>query len=186
MPLQATGRQTQLRLTVARYFLPAGRCIHEKGIAVDVEVKRPDVAASVLEGLEDLRRHGACSEFVERTWDANKELYARLAHCDEGRCEHWPGFDDFYRKLTTRLDRSDVRAELRTVARRRLQDDQKKELAFDIQEDVVLEQGILETLKKLKVDPQTIAEYKLLPERLRKKDDVAQEGAMLAPQARAQ
>ncbi|MCY3020466.1 MAG: S41 family peptidase, partial [Planctomycetota bacterium] len=184
MPLRATGRETQLRLTIAKYYLPSGRCIHEKGVDVDVEVKPPERPGWVAEGLEELRRKGLLEDHVRTTWNANKEVYAKLASHDEGKCENWPGFDELYKKAIAGLTgpplpRNDVRAELRTAVRRYLQDEQKKELVFDLEEDTVLQRGILEALKKLNVDPLAIAEYKALPEKFKKKDEPAQQGAML-------
>lgn len=177
MPLRATERQTQLRLTVAKYYLPSGRCIHEKGVEVDVEVKQLETPGWVVEGLMELRKRPVLEDYLRNTWDAHQDLYARLAQNDEGKWENWPGFDGFYQQLNTRLERNDIRAELRAALRRRVQDERKKEFVVDLQEDVVLQRGVLEVLKKLNVDPQTIAEYRALPEKFRGKD-AAQEGAM--------
>jgi carboxyl-terminal processing protease len=181
IPLTATDRQTQLRLTIARYFLPTGRCIHEKGVDVDVEVKPSESHSWIVESLLDLRKNSVCDDHIAKTWEANKSLYCKLALNDEGKPDNWPGFDDFFKNLHTRLDRNDVRNELRIAARRRLQDEQKRELIYDLEADEVLQRAVFEVLKKLNVDPTTIADYKQLPEKFKKKES-AQEGAMLPPQ----
>jgi carboxyl-terminal processing protease len=180
MPIRATDQQTQLRLTIAKYYLPSGRCIHEKGVSVDVEVKQPEVASSIIEGLIELRKTGAVEDFIRGSWDTNREAYAKLVQFDEGKVENWPGFEAFYTGLKTTLTRDNVRAEMRISARRRMQDEQKKELVYDLEVDDVLQRGVLELLKKLQLDPATIADYKLLPEKFKKKDS-EQEGAMLPP-----
>jgi len=172
IPMNATGRQTNLRLTIAKYYLPSGRCIHEKGVEPDVQAKRPEIQGWVVEGLQELRDKAVFAGYLSTAWDANKELCAKLALDDEGKCENWPGFENFYKGLNTRLDRNDVRAAVRTEARRRLQDEQKKELVYDLETDVVLERGVLEILKKLNSDPLLIAEYKALPDKFKKKDEM--------------
>ena len=50
------------------------------------------------------------------TWDANKALYMKLAVNDEGRCENYPGFDEFYKGLNTRLDADEIRGGFRLDA----------------------------------------------------------------------
>ena len=179
MPIRATDQQTQLRLTIAKYYLPSGRCIHEKGVSVDVEVKQPDVLSSVIEGLLELRKTGAVEDFIRDSWAANRETYTKLAQFDENKPENWPGFEAFYTGLKTTLSRDNVRGELRVAVRRRVQDEQKKELVYDLETDDVLQRGVLEVLKKLEVDPTTIADYKLLPAKFKKKEGAEQEGAML-------
>jgi len=186
IPLRATDRQTQLRLTIAKYYLPSGRCIHEKGVDVDIEAKQPEQPGWVVESLAELSRQSVFEDYVRTTWDANKELYAKLAGNDDGKWENWPGFDEFYKRLNTRVERNDIRAELRKAARRRVQDEQKKELVYDLEEDVVLQRGILEALKKLNADPAGIAEYHMLPEKFKKKDEPEQEGAMLPQDPKVQ
>jgi hypothetical protein len=178
MPVRATDRQTQLRLTVAKYYLPTGRCIHERGVDVDIEVKQPETQSWVVDTLLDLRRQGVFEDYVRSNWDASKDAFCRLALHDECKCENWPGFGDFYGKLNTRLERDLVRGELRLATRRRFQDERKQELITDLQADEVLQRGVLEVLKKLNVDPLTIVEYKELPEKFKKKEH-AQQGAML-------
>jgi C-terminal peptidase prc len=179
MPLRTTDKQTQLRLTIAKYYLPSGRCIHEKGVEVDVEIKLPETHSWIIEKLAELRRKGVFEDYVRGTWERNKELCMRLAVSDEGNCANWPGFEEFYHKLHTQVERAEIRAEVRAITRRMVQDEQKRELVVDLQEDDVLQRGVLETLKKLAIDPATIAEYKGLPEKFKKREEEAREGAML-------
>ena len=185
MPIRATDRQTQLRLTVAKYYLPSGRCIHEKGVEADVEAREPETQSWAIEKIIELRRQALFEDHVRNTWDQHKDLYAKLALCDENKCECWPGFDELYKSLHTRLEPNDIRVELRSAARRRLQDELKRELVVDLEEDDVLQRGVFELLKKLNVDPQTFVEYKTLPDKFRKKDDAVQEGAMLPDSPKA-
>ena len=171
MPVHATDKQTELRLTIAKYYLPSGRCIHEKGVDVDVEAKQPELHGWVVEQLADLRRQNVFEDYIRKTWDTNHALYLKLAINDEHKTQSWPGFDDYYKSLNTRIDPDDIRAELRASVRRRVQDEQKHEFVFDLEEDVVLQRGILEVLKPLHVEATTVAEYKGLPEKFQKKPE---------------
>jgi carboxyl-terminal processing protease len=178
MPVKATDRQTQLRLTIAKYYLPSGRCIHEKGVEVDVEVKPSELHGWTVEKLVELRRRNIFEDHVRNTWDQNKDAYLKLAVNDDRKWENWPGFEAFYQGLHTVLDRNDVRAELRSNVRRRAQDETKKELVVDLEEDDVLQRGVLEALSKLNENPDGFAEYKALPEKFKKKDADSQESAL--------
>ena len=180
MPVKATDRQTQLRLTIAKYYLPSKRCIHEKGIDPDIEVKTPEISGWALEKIFDLRRQNAFDDYIGANWTEHKDVLSRLALNDGRKCDVWPNFDTFFAGLKWKLDPADVRPEIRSAARRRVQDEQKHELVADFQEDDVLERGTLELLRQLNVDPLQIADYKELPEKFKKKkDEAGQQGAML-------
>jgi hypothetical protein len=167
MPLRATGNETQLKLTVAKYFLPSGRCIHEKGVDVDIEVKPSETHGWVEEKLIGLRQQAVFDDYFTKRWQDHKDLFLKLAGSDGGGCENWPDFDVFYQSLHTQVEPAAIRAELRGVARRLAQDELKREFVVDLQEDDVLQRGVLEVLKKLNTDPLTIAEYKTLPEKFK-------------------
>ena len=181
MPVKATDRQTQLRLTIAKYYLPSGRCIHEKGIDPDVDVKQPDVAGWAIENILELRKQSVFEDYIRSNWNDHKEEMTKLAFNDDKDPSRWPGFDDFYKTLRTKLEPNDIRNEIRMAARRRVQDEQKHEIVTDFEEDDVLERGTFEVVKQLKLDPALIADYKGLPDKFKekKKDDAAQQGAML-------
>ena len=186
MPVKATDRQTQLRLTIAKYYLPSGRCIHEKGIDPDIEVKTPELSSWAIENILELRKQNTFDDYIRNNWDAHKDDFAKLALNDDKNSAVWPGFDDLYTSLKTKLDPADIRNELRMAARRRVQDEQKHEIVTDLEEDDVLQRGTLEIVKQLKLDPAQIADYKNLPEKFKdskKKDEVGAQGAMLPDSA---
>ena len=184
MPVKATDRQTQLRLTIAKYYLPSKRCIHEKGIDPDVEVKPSELSGWAIEKILELRRQSVFDDYVAKQWTENKELISRLVMNDDKKCDAWPGFDAFYAGLKTKLEPNDIRTEVRASARRRYQDEQKHEIISDLEEDDVLQRGTLEILKQLNVDPTQIADYKDLPNKFKKKkDESGTQGAMLPESA---
>ena len=71
---------------------------------------------------------------------------------------------------SSRLSAHDVRLELRQVLRRFAQDELKTEFPCDLETDDVLQRGILELLRKLNVEPASIAQYKGYPEKFKKED----------------
>ena len=164
LDVRATGNETRLRLTIAKYYLPSGRSIHEKGIEPDILVKPRDSNGWILETLAELRRTNVFEDFIRKSWDANKELYSKLAQFDCRDCNAWPGFEEFYKGLKTTAPRDDVRAELRYIARHLAQEWRKSEFAADLQEDKVLQRGLYEVLKKTGIDPAAFPEYKDLPQ----------------------
>jgi len=181
MPVRATERETQLRLTIAKYYLPSGRCIHEKGVDVDVEVKPSDLHGWVMEKITELRRQNVFEDYVRSRWAQNKDTFMKLAISDEEKTSAWPDFDVFFKNLNTRLEPADVRQELRIACRRHAQDELKKEFVVDLEEDDVLQRGVLDLLSRMKIDPFSLNEYKLLPDKF-KKTEPAQQGAMLPGQ----
>ncbi len=162
--VNATNNETRLRLTIAKYFLPSGRSIHEKGIDPEIVQKQREPNGWVLETLADLRRKNVFEDFVRKSWDANKELYMKLAQFDNRDCSAWPGFDEFYAGLHTTAPKDDIRVELRYVARHLAQEYRKSEFAADLEEDLILQRGVYEVLKKANIDPATHPEYKAFPE----------------------
>lgn len=184
IPLRATANQTQLRLTIAKYYLPSGRCIHGTGIEPDIKAATDDTDDWTYRRLLEFAQKHVFEDYVRKHWDGNKDLLLKLARDDEGRAEQYPGFDELYKALDPRLERGAVRAEVRRVVRRMAQDELKQEFACDLETDDVLQRGAYELLKKLKVDPATIAEYKGFPAKFGKKEDLPA-GAMLPQDAQA-
>jgi C-terminal peptidase prc len=178
MPLRATSGETHLRLTVAKYFLPDGRCIHEQGVEPDVAAGPAEQDEFVLRALAALRRKHVFEDYVRANWAAHKDTFMELAESDGGSAAAYPGLVGLHEGLgKTGLSLDDVRVEVRQVARKLAQDELRREFACDLEGDEVLQRGILELLRKLNVQPASIAQYKDYPERFK---DVAAEGALTA------
>ena len=171
IPLRATRGQTQLRLTIAKYYLPSGRCIHEMGVEPDVKAAAFAADDCVLRQVYDLRHKHVFDDYVRERWAAHKDLLLQLAEDDEGQAQRYPDFEAFCKSLgATRLSPGDVRLELRQVLRRFAQDELKTEFPCDLETDDVLQRGILELLRKLNVEPASIAQYSKYPEKFRKEN----------------
>jgi carboxyl-terminal processing protease len=165
MKVKATGEKSTLRLTIAKYYLPSGRCIHrdEKtgkgGVDPDIVVEMDSDPAWVIQEADKLMESQAIEKYVQGLWQNRKELVKELAVFDGMDASRYPGFDEWMATLDTKLDRERVRKLVRSVARRLVQDDRGKEFANDLEEDVQLQRGIYECLKKLGDDPSRYAEY---------------------------
>jgi len=181
IPLRATKYETQLRLTIAKYYLPSNRSIHEKGITADVEFKPVGPDDWTLRQVFKMRQKHLFEDYARAHWDDHKALFLKLAQDDEGKPGRYPDFEKFYKSVEDyRVKKDDVRAELRRMLRRMTQDELKKEFTYDLQTDEVLQRGILEMLSQLEIDPASIAQYKDYPQKFKKKSaDIAEQGAML-------
>jgi carboxyl-terminal processing protease len=169
IPMRATRGQTQLRLTIAKYYLPSGRCIHELGVEPDLKASAGPADDCVLRQIYDLRRKHVFEDYVRERWPAHKDLLLKLAQDDEGLTAGYPDFEAFLKSLgAARLSAHDVRLELRQALRRFAQDELKTEFPCDLETDDVLQRGILELLGKLNVEPASIAQYKGYPEKFKK------------------
>jgi C-terminal peptidase prc len=165
MKVKATSEKSTLRLTIAKYYLPSGRSIHRDdktgkgGVDPDIVVESDTDAAWVIQEADKLLETQAVEKYVTDLWKDHKEKVAELARFDNFDPESYPGFDDFARTLNTRLERNHVRKLVRAHARRLVQDDKGKEFSHDLQEDVQLQRGVYELLKKLGEDASHFKEY---------------------------
>jgi carboxyl-terminal processing protease len=162
------GGESRLRLTVQYYYLPSGRCVHsirdetgkelpgqEGGVVPDVEVESPDLSG-LVDQIEELRSSKKLAEFAQTHFE---ELKSLVAKGDGGEDSRYPGFDELYRSLETQAPKDLVRRMLRFQLRRRFEDSIGRELAGDFQDDVLLQRGILELLRKLARDPEKDPDY---------------------------
>lgn len=178
--LQATGGATGMRLTIAKYFLPSGRSIHrdrpvdgstpskEGGVNPDIEVKLPEREFWLENVLSKVFDSGEIEKYVKERYEANKDLFKQLAENDGLDTSRYPDFEAVYEKFGVfhvdkneiHLDRNEIRRLLRTQIRRVVVDDNKHEFIYDM-EDVQFQRAILEALKMINTDPESIPTYKV-------------------------
>jgi carboxyl-terminal processing protease len=164
-PVTNTGGSRVLKVTVFTYYLPSGVSIDtfagEDGVVPDVVVHPELLEPWQVYAIDKLRSSGRLLEYVDRHYrgDQRAELM-RLAGFDGRDHERWPGFEEFYTSLDTRLSRDDVRRELRAVLRSRVQDDRGAEFTQNFQEDHTLLRGIEELLKTRGKDIREVPEYR--------------------------
>ena len=174
IPLAATDRETELRLTIAKYYLPSGQCIDQKGIEPDIKWEPRETAAWKVDEINGWAEKGVLDDYVRKMAGTHRDTMLKLAQSDGGNPAAYPEFDALYESLKTRMDKEDVRAALRVAVRRWAQDEMKKMFACDLQEDEVLQRGLLEVLRKLGLDPAAFDAYRDYPKRFaeQRKSDI--------------
>lgn len=162
----------RLKLTIARYYLPDGRCIdnnvdstgkilQHNGIDPDISMDYEAWEPWKNEEVAKIEEKNAFKQYVERYYDANRELFGRLADNDQLAVRDYPGFEEWYQTLNTKASRDDVRSWLRSFIRRRVADDRGREYACDYLEDSMLQRAIVEVFKKLNLEINTVPEYQV-------------------------
>jgi len=161
-----------IKLTIARYLLPSSRSIHREldkegnikslgGVDPDVVVSARNLETWRLEEMYRLQQTKKPREYVDQHFEANKELFMRLAENDMRDPARYPGFDELMGQLATPLSPDDVRQLVRIELRRRVQDLRGKEFpAGDFVEDVQLQEAIRVVLDKRGESIADIEEYR--------------------------
>lgn len=156
------GGETTLRLTVQYYYLPSGRSIHtrrepsgkiieEGGVKPDLIVKPPETPLWRLEAVSKLQDDNAFEEYLDEHFEENRALFVRVADLgDDGKTSTYPGFDEFFGPRNKfHAESDDIRARLRAIVRRKVEDIRGEQLACDFPEDRQLQRAILVALEKL-------------------------------------
>ena len=157
-----------IKLTVAKYYLPSGRCPHREfdknGKIVDPSWGViPDKKLDLLDNKPEdawknaavfaLLKKGVFRDYVKTHMSANPELFRQLAEGDDGDTSKYPEFDAFYQGLDTKLTKDDVRKWLRYEVRDRVSDLRKavypgSRALGDPQEDAQLQEAVRQVLKQ--------------------------------------
>jgi carboxyl-terminal processing protease len=160
----------QLKLTIARYYLPSGRSIHTErnrdgkvielgGVKPDETVSSKDFEGWKNEELVRIRDTKHVDDFARALVSSQRDLAMQLAVSDHGDPSRYPGFDELYDKLKTPLSKDDVRRFVRLELRRRASDARGREYLSDFQEDFQLQRAIFNAAKALGVELGAIAEF---------------------------
>ena len=168
-----------IKLTVAKYYLPSGRCPHreydKEGRIVDPHWGvRPDKELDLLENKPEdawknsvvigLLKKNVFREYVHEHLPKNAELFRQLAEGDDGDPSRYPEFDAFYAKLETGLSKDDVRRWLRYEVRDQISDLRGavypgQRLLGDPQEDAQLQEAVRTLLGQVGKDIRDIPAY---------------------------
>jgi C-terminal peptidase prc len=163
-----------LKITIASYFTPSGfnpkrevKIVDGKltvvgGIQPDVEARLSELDLWEIQAQRKLESSGEVRKYVDQLFLDHPDLMERLARSDRCQADLYPGFDDFYKTLDTRLDKDGVRWLVRWNTRRKLGDMLGRELVGDLVDDVQLQRGLLDLLTSLKIDPVTIPDLNCL------------------------
>ncbi len=169
-----------IKLTVAKYHLPSGRCPHrefdKEGRIVDPNWGvMPDKVVDLLENKPEdawkntavfaLLKKGVFRDYVKSHMAEHEALFRQLAEGDEGDPKQYPGFAEFYAGLDTKLTEDDVRRWLRYEVRDQISDLRGavypgQRAMGDPQEDAQLQEAVRTLLQKDGRDIREVAAYR--------------------------
>ena len=155
MELEADGRQSAVKITIAKYYLPSGRSIQRSqtergGVKPDIEVKQESRIDSRDSGkFEEIRRAGSLDAYTQQHLAGNAKLFEQLSQFDAQDISRYPGFDKWFKSLPVHIDTDTARIMLREWIRIKLGDEQGKEFFLDLEDDDQLNRGVLEALLML-------------------------------------
>ena len=171
---------SRLKLTIAMYYLPDGRCIHNdmdshgqvlkhNGIEPDIKVDYENWESWKNEELAKLEDKNVFKDYIAKYYDKNHKLFRGLADNDGGDPARYPDFANWYKALDTIAKPDDVRYWLRNKIRQKVADERGQQYACDYLEDEMLQRAIIELCRKLNIVPKTIPEYQVFAQKFNEK-----------------
>lgn len=178
----------QIKMTIARYYLPNGESIHterdKEGRVVEPGGVKPHelISRGEAEGWKEeeftrLWETRKVEDYVKDLVSENPEKVLELAVSDGLTHESYPGFAELYKKLETPLSREDVRRYLRSELRRQASDIRGKEFVADFEADLQLQRAIYLALRKVGRDLEEVAQYEVFQDNLPQPEDPDKETA---------
>ncbi|MEQ8765528.1 MAG: S41 family peptidase [Planctomycetota bacterium] len=170
------------KITIARYYLPDGRnvtreinpvngeIINDGGVIPDYVVAPRWIDSFHESELPDLLEDQVFDKYLEEHLKESADLLAENAVFDAGDKARYPGFDEFFSKLDTRLTEDEVRLWLRVYTRRRISDIRGKvfpgDLIFegDFQEDPQLQRALGELFSQMGAQLSSVSQYEAFSE----------------------
>jgi len=151
MELESDGRQSALKVTIAKYYLPSGRSIQRThtargGVKPDIEIEHePRLEPGDSGKFEEIRRAGDFDEYTEKYLAEQMPLLEELAEFDGEDDKLYPGFDEWYEELSVPISRRSARHLLRAWIRIQLGDERGTEYFVDFQDDDQLARAVAQT-----------------------------------------
>ena len=122
LPVRTTRGNTRLKLTIAKYYLPNGECIHgrDKGIKPHVEQKEKEFTDVERELRIKQLENRDIAVWLEKRFDENKEEFLQAMDFDNNDSAAYPHFAELYALLKEAypdlgLTEDVVRRELRST-----------------------------------------------------------------------
>jgi hypothetical protein len=166
-----------VKITIAKYYLPNGvpprrekKVIDGKitwvgGITPDVWIDNAEIDGWRNDALLKLEEAKVFEAYFAKHYEENAKVFERLAENDGGSPKDYPGFEEFFQGLDTKLDRDEVWWWLRVRTRRKVGDLRGIEMVGDYVQDQQLQVGLLRALEKAGIDVKSIPEYKAFANR---------------------
>jgi len=111
-------------------------------------------------------------EYIHQNYTAMKNLFQEGDLWDPVQ---FPGFEELYESLGTKLERGEVRQALLEIIRRHLEDERGEEIIADWRNDDALERAIVEIFRRAGRDLAGIPEYRGILDRPSRRDSFKQE-----------
>ena len=148
IPLKSTHKETRLKLTVAKYYLPQGESIHEIGVKPHIEQVDENYSAWHYEEVTAIREDERLEGYARNLFETNRNLAVALAWYDGDSPDAYFGLNDLFKTLDTHLKLDDLRKVIRAFYLRPLvADARKKTFAVDV-EDLQIARAIYELSRK--------------------------------------
>ncbi|MCC8109959.1 MAG: S41 family peptidase [Planctomycetes bacterium] len=149
--VDAARDRSRIKLTVAKYYLPNGDCIHEKGIEPDYKVPENDLSVAEAEARWKMRDHHDVTFWLqeENRWERYENEFRRLLEFDNLDPYAYPEFESLLTQLQEkypkeRIEPDLVRKELRYGIATYLRDFKGEENHnVDLEENAYLQEAVL-------------------------------------------
>lgn len=149
--VDAARDRSRIKLTVAKYYLPNGDCIHEKGIEPDHKVPETDLSIAEAEARFKIRDQHDVMFWLEENdrWGKYEQEFRRLLEFDDLDPHAYPEFDTLLTSLQEKypkekIDEELVRKEIRFGIATYLRDFKGEENHnVDLEENSYLQEAIV-------------------------------------------
>ncbi len=148
--VRTTHDRSRIKLTVAKYYLPNGDCIHEKGIDPDNKVPENELSATEAEARWKIRDQHDVTFWLDENDRFNRyeQTYRALLEFDNMDASAYPEFDSLYDTLVAKypkemIDRELVRKEIRYGIASYLRDFKGEERYVDLEENAYLQEAMM-------------------------------------------
>lgn len=148
--VRTTREKSRIKLTIAKYYLPNGDCIHEKGIEPDYKVPLNDLPVAEAEARWKIRDQHDVAFWLEENnrWDRYEHEYRRLLEFDNMDWTAYPEFESLYDTLVAkypkeRIDHELVRKEIRYGIAAYLRDFKGEQQHVDLEENPALIEAMM-------------------------------------------
>ena len=151
--LATTRGLTRLKLTIAKYYLPKGKCIHgpnkpDGGIKPDIEVKQADLSPLEIEAHWQIDENRDIENWLKEKFSKHEKVFRELLAFDNYSPEGYPGFEELHKQLNARypklhIEPDTLRKEIRFHLRRFLKNNRGEDVPVDIEENAILQHALM-------------------------------------------
>lgn len=172
--VNSMGKRTCLKLTIAKYYLPNGDCIHNKGIEPDIEVKIPEISMASFEARKKLIDSLIVADYIRDTYPRYEARFKELIDFDHEDVTLYPEFDKLKEKIkqeSIEISNGDIRHEVRRALVTYLETEKGEQIVVDMQENPSLQRAVIELRKSIKDASKDIALYAWYEKKIKAREE---------------